>query len=361
MEPEPEEPEPIEPEPDEPEPLVLEPEPEPLVVEPFDPLVSEPLPIEPVPLEELPEPVAPEPEEEPPLPPDCAMAELAKSALAAMAITARGVRNAMVVLLIGEEDLPASFVTSGVGPSHRATTVPYKLAVLTRVLSRGASTRRRSDVQRSTIELGLRIAQGRAKPFLDNRMIERHIEHLADGKFHLESPSEQMPGVLGVRTEHLHTAETAACNGGIDISAPRFRRITRARPWVMSRSPSDFQTAGTAGTEPVAMIACSACSPCAGRAVWAALNWEGLHIRCLDRTISGEAGSAGPDDRDIRCKRFYYGAIHLRVQAAFLSMDSNSSEPPINFPFMKTCGTVAAEAIAPSALVRMVCGSGTST
>ena len=57
-----------------------------------------------------------------------------------------------------------------------------------------------------------------------------------------------------------------------------------------------------------------------------------------------------------------FGKFRLGPRHAALRRNASSSlVPPIKRPLTNTCGTVCAPAIAPTALVRIVCGSGTST
>ena len=52
-------------------------------------------------------------------------------------------------------------------------------------------------------EFVVEVVKCAAQPFFDDRVIERHVEHLRDGQSLLDRPGQQMAYVLGGRSEHF--------------------------------------------------------------------------------------------------------------------------------------------------------------
>ena len=133
-------------------------------------------------------------------------------------------------------------------------------------------------------------------------------------------------------------------------------------------------------------LARHAADPRARRPVHAALDQQRGTAGRLRRTVSREARGSGADHRNVRRHFAHHDSLHAtragrdrgraprvgnkksrrglragkEAYAALRRYASSSFAPPIRRPLTKTCGTVAAPAIAPTALVRIACGSGTS-
>ena len=63
----------------------------------------------------------------------------------------------------------------------------------------------------------IEITQGCAQGFFDDRMVERHFEHLRNRHFVLQRPGEQMRQMFGGRCLHFRSQELAAGEIAVDI------------------------------------------------------------------------------------------------------------------------------------------------
>src|SRR3990167_7009197 len=88
------------------------------------------------------------------------------------------------------------------------------------------------------VELLVCVPESRAEPLLDNRVVERHLDHAWDGHIHLMRPGEQLPYVLGARAEHLRPQEHARSVLGVYMKEALIPEHDPAPPLVLERDPA---------------------------------------------------------------------------------------------------------------------------
>lgn len=67
------------------------------------------------------------------------------------------------------------------------------------------------------MQVMVQFSQSCTQSFFDNRMIERHVQHLRNSHARLCRPGQQMRDVLGGGAEHFCTQEHVAAMLGIDF------------------------------------------------------------------------------------------------------------------------------------------------
>ena len=73
------------------------------------------------------------------------------------------------------------------------------------------------DHFRAQVQLGVEIPQCGAQPLFDHRVVEGHVQHLADGHLLLVGPGQQVSDVLDIGSHHLGAEETAGAMFAINV------------------------------------------------------------------------------------------------------------------------------------------------